>query len=481
MPTVYDELPYPGGSYTQTHPDRLATLGILFGMTPAPVESCRVLELGCGDGGNLIPMAFNLPGSSFTGIDLSATAISRGLELIAQLGLANIHIQQLDLMDMNTDSGEYDHIIAHGLYSWVPPVVRERVLETCKSQLAPNGVAFISYNAYPGGHLHDTVLEMMRFHTRHVTDAREKVRQSRELLEFLVEAHPENDVYRAILQAELQSCLERKPAFFYHDELAEHNHRFYFHEFVKDAARHGLQFLSEALLSNTGSNTFSQYDDLSREQYLDFLELRAFRQSLLCHAEIGLKRNLDPAPVTRLSAASEAQPVSSNPDIRSDAAEEFRHPRGGKTSTNHPLAKAAMLHLSRVWPQSVPFQELLQIARMLSERASSDDDSAWLSNSILKLYVARLVELHLYTPAFVTEVSERPLASALARAQMRTSQTLSNLRYGSVEIGDETARQLLLLLDGTRDRKQLLAKLQIMPEQLEINLKKLARLALLAT
>src|ERR1700730_8529631 len=172
MPTVYDELPYPGGSYTQTHPDRLATLGILFGMTPAPVESCRGLGLGCGDGGNLIPMAFNLPGSSFTGIDLSATAISRGLELITQLGLANIHIQQLDLMDMNTDSGEYDYIIAHGLYSCVPPVVRERVLETCKSQLAPNGVAFISYNAYPGGHLHDTVLEMMRFHTRHVTDAR---------------------------------------------------------------------------------------------------------------------------------------------------------------------------------------------------------------------------------------------------------------------------------------------------------------------
>src|SRR6202043_2707592 len=120
----------------------------------------------------------------------------------------------------------------------------------CKSQLAPNGVAFISYNAYPGGHLHDTVLEMMRFHTRHVTDAREKMRQSRELLEFLVEAHPENDVYRAILQSELQSCLERRPEFFYHDELAEHNHRFYFHEFVKDAARHGLQFLSEALLSN---------------------------------------------------------------------------------------------------------------------------------------------------------------------------------------------------------------------------------------
>ncbi len=199
MPTDYDELPYPGGSYTQTHPDRLATLAILFGMTPAPVERCRVLELGCGDGGNLIPMAFALPKSSFFGVDLAGTAISRGLELIGQLGLANIRLHQVNLIDMgdmSADSARYDYIIAHGLYSWVPPDVRERILEICKSQLAPNGVAFVSYNAYPGGHLHDTVREMMRFHTRHVTDAREKVRQARELLEFLVEAHPEQERLR---------------------------------------------------------------------------------------------------------------------------------------------------------------------------------------------------------------------------------------------------------------------------------------------
>ncbi len=271
--------------------------------------------------------------------------------------------------------------------------------------------------------------------------------------------------------------------------MGEHNHRFYFHEFVKDATRHGLQYLSEARLSTAEAKTFSQYDDLPREQYLDFLKLRVFRQSLLCHDDVGLKRSLDPAPVTKLSAASQVQPASSDPDIRSDAAEEFRHPRGGKMSTNHPLVKAAMLQLSRVWPQSVPFPELLQIARALSERdgaaegAPLAEDSAWLSDAILKLYVARLVKLHVHAPAFASEVSERPLGSALARAQIQNSRTVSNLLYGSVEIDDETARRLLSLLDGSRDRKQLLAELHadsITAEQLELDLKKLAKMALLA-
>src|SRR5437868_9160413 len=77
MQTAYDELPYLGAPFDQTHPDHLATLAILFGMTPAPVDRCSVLELGCGDGGNLIPMAFALPQSRFTGIDLAGSAIAR--------------------------------------------------------------------------------------------------------------------------------------------------------------------------------------------------------------------------------------------------------------------------------------------------------------------------------------------------------------------------------------------------------------------
>ena len=68
----YDILPYPCFPYPQTHPNRLAVMGILHGMSPASVESCRVLEIGCSEGANLIPMAYAIPGSEFVGFDRPA-------------------------------------------------------------------------------------------------------------------------------------------------------------------------------------------------------------------------------------------------------------------------------------------------------------------------------------------------------------------------------------------------------------------------
>src|SRR5258708_17235252 len=97
--TSYEEVPYQSHPLPQTHPDRLATMATLFGMAPAPITTCRVLELGCGDGGNLIPMAFGLPGSQFVGLDLSAGAIGRGQKCIDALGLKNITLQLLDVRD----------------------------------------------------------------------------------------------------------------------------------------------------------------------------------------------------------------------------------------------------------------------------------------------------------------------------------------------------------------------------------------------
>src|SRR5512133_2271473 len=98
--TPYDAVEYPTFPQAQTHPDRLATLATVFGMTPAPVERCRVLELGTGDAGNLIPMAFALPGSEFTGIDLAQAPIAAGSRVVEELGLRNIRLLAMDLMDV---------------------------------------------------------------------------------------------------------------------------------------------------------------------------------------------------------------------------------------------------------------------------------------------------------------------------------------------------------------------------------------------
>src|SRR5262245_22544912 len=121
--TSYDELPYSSRAFPYTHPDRLAVWAVLLGMTPRPVGSCRVLELGCGMGANLMPMAEQLPGSQFLGIDLSTRQIAAGKQIAAELGLTNIDFQALDILELGPSLGEFDYIICHGVYSWVPEPV----------------------------------------------------------------------------------------------------------------------------------------------------------------------------------------------------------------------------------------------------------------------------------------------------------------------------------------------------------------------
>jgi tRNA G46 methylase TrmB len=85
----YDTIQYPSLAFTHTHPDRLAAMAILHGLSPAPVENCRVLEIGCSDGGNLIPMAYAIPAAEFVGFDLAQAPIERGQARIRELGLKN--------------------------------------------------------------------------------------------------------------------------------------------------------------------------------------------------------------------------------------------------------------------------------------------------------------------------------------------------------------------------------------------------------
>jgi len=313
----YDAVPYPGRAFPQAHPNRLATMATLFGMKPAPVERCRVLELACGDGANLIPMAFGLPHSDFVGMDLAARPIARGQALVEALGLTNIRLLQLNLMDVTADLGVFDYIIAHGVYSWVPPAVQDKILAICKAHLAPQGVAYVSYNIYPGYHLQGLARDLMRFHVRTFLDPEEQVTEALAFLGFLAESQPEPDTYRTVLKQRLEDLLERPKHTVYHDELAEINLPVYFHRFVEHAGRHGMQFLSEATFSSMQDQAFpdrvreallalAQGDIVLKEQYLDFLKCRKFRQTLLCHQDVSLDRGVTPETVMGFFVASPA-------------------------------------------------------------------------------------------------------------------------------------------------------------------------------
>lgn len=471
---IYDEVPYPSLSFNVTHPDRLATLAVLLGMRPPPVEHCRVLELGCASGGNLIPMAHSLPESQFVGVDLSARQIAEGQAMLDEVGLENVSLKSADIRDLTPDFGQFDYIIAHGVYSWVPPEVQDKLLEICRQNLAPNGVAYVSYNTYPGWYMLIALREMMLWHTREVTDPMQQVAGARAFLEFLADSDPDAEnphpnFLKAYASYSKERLMPKTAAYLIHDELAEFNEPLYFYQFAERAARHGLRYLAEAdfqtmLASNLPSDvteTLRQMakDTITLEQYMDFLRNRTFRQTLLCHQHVELKGSPHPDLLAEFYVGAPALPVESEPDIHSVSVEEFRTGDGAVFSTEHPLTKAAIFYLGQIWPQSVPFKILVAEAHARLNTASENiaRDAQVLAASLLKAlaYSDNLVELRLSAPRFVLEITHRPVVSPVARFQAKTSVLVTNLRHERIELAGLSYR-LLPYLDGSQDRAALM-------------------------
>src|SRR4029078_8634050 len=122
-------------------------------------------------------MAYRSPHSQFVGIDLSRRAIESGRAMIGELGLANISLHHCNIMDVSEADGGFDYIVAHGVYSWVPQTVREKMLSILKRNLNPQGVAYVSYNALPGAHLRTWASSMMLYHVRNIGEPGARVSQ----------------------------------------------------------------------------------------------------------------------------------------------------------------------------------------------------------------------------------------------------------------------------------------------------------------
>ncbi len=464
--TSYDEVSYPGYSHAQTHPDQLATKATLFGMTPAPAERCRVLELGCGSGVNLASMALGLPASEFTGIDLAGTAIAHGKEMAAAVGLKNLRLETRSVLDIDRSFGEFDYIIAHGLYSWVPEPVREWILAICHANLAPNGVAYVSYNANPGGHFKLMLREMMQYHTRGFADPKERVHQSIALIKFLAESETKAESYRRFLQEEIENLLQRDPNNIFHDELGEVNSACTFQEFCDHARQHNLQYLAEGdyvLMQDSGFAPSVREalgklgrNRIAREQYLDFLSFRRFRQTLLCHSDHKLRFGMDPESLARFHVSFAAKPAAPEPLPDPNAPEKFIGDKDANVEVSNPLVKAALRILAEAWPRALPFADLISQARaelhLPAIAPGTDPDSLALFELFLQTYAPGLTTMHLHPLRFATRAGERPVASPLARWQARTHERLTNLCHTPVVLENPSGRHLLTLLDGTRDR-----------------------------
>jgi len=465
--TSYDEVPYSSTPFYSTQPDCLATMAALHGMMPEPADHCRVLELGCGRGGNLIPMALSLPKSRFVGIDLSRRQVADGRSVVETLGLSNIELRPMSILDIDEGFGRFDYIICHGVYSWVPDEVRNKILAICRQNLAPQGVAYVSYNTFPGWHMRAIVRDMLVYHVRGFVDAPTRLQQARAFLDVVGRSVQDGEgPYRSYLREEADTLRSEADSYLFHEHLEDVNAPLYFYQFAEQAAAHGLQYLEEAepapfkIPAEVLETIRQAGPDLIRgEQYLDFFRCRLFRRTLLCHEEVALERPPDPQTLRRCHVTTRLRPRAAEGEPSPGEAEKFETAKGTSLSTNNSFLRAAFHHLFKARPRSVPFETLWDAAwSSLGKAPAPGAETGLLAVPLLQCFMAGMVELNLQPPRFVMEVSERPLASPLARLQAQNSDRVTNLRHHIVPLND-LDRQVLQYLDGGHDRRSMLERL----------------------
>lgn len=475
----YDEIPYTSYPYERTHPDRLATVAALFGLSPAPPRSARVLELGCASGGNLLPMAAQLPDAELVGVDLSARQIEQGNEAIAAAGLTNATLHATDLTTVDESWGQFDYVICHGVMSWVDRSVQDRILALMGERLAPHGVGIVSYNTYPGWHLRQAVRQMMLFHVEQFADDGQRAEQAKALLQFVAQqglgdARGGNEAWADLMRREAELVSNLPADYLFHEHLEEHNTPLYFHEFEGRLDGHGLAYVGDADVATmtTGGlppDAAAQLNDISPdlvrlEQYLDFVRGRQFRSSLVCPRDAPLQRHLSGGLVTerfvscRGGSTTQVQSVDLSPGVT-----ELFVAGAATMRSDVPVTKAALHHLVTSFPRSVPFDGLLFQARQALRDAGVDPqpgDSDALGADVLRCYLGGGLHIRTEAPRCRFAISDMPLASPYARWQAGQLPYVTNALHVRVEL-DRAAARIVTLLDGTRDRAALVQALDV--------------------
>lgn len=456
----YQATPYPRRPVPLSHPDHLYVVGRLHGLAPTEVTRARVLELGCGTGGNLLPMAAMLPRGQFVGVDLSERQVEMGQAAARAANLDNVEFLSGDALQLGLEArGQpFDYIILHGLYSWVSREVQAALLPLCRRLLADNGVVYVSYNTYPGWHGRGLIRDLMLRAAAGLADPIERAARARAALDDLIGAYAQaDDGYAKLLAEEKARVDDMEDAFLLHDLLEVYNHPVYLDEFLARAAEADLQFISEANVAASRTENFSPEarrqltamdQTTMREQHIDFVLNRSFRQTLLAPGGTAVQRQIVPGWLPGLYLASPVRPMGQDPNGAPGEAF-FATPDGGRIGMTAPTAVAALNHLALIWPDFMAFEDL----------AARVGDAAIVAQLVIDLYPRNWLDLLPHAPAFTTRPGVWPMVTALARWQMRQGDFVTDLRHRNVTITDISTRQLLPYLDGQTDRDGLLPRI----------------------
>ena len=299
--TIYSELGYKSMPFPYTTPATLEAYAALVGVSAPNPKTARVLELGATYGGNIISQALFNPDATFVGIELSQEQVEKGNEVIANAGLTNVSLIQSDIASIGSEIGTFDYIIAHGVYSWVDDGVKEALLRLIDEHLAEDGIAYVSYNTYPGWHTMEEVRQLMMFSNRDKTqfNHKEKVLHGKTIGSIVGSQILKYDNLKernSKFLGALRSVMQKDEYYVGHDHLEPNNDPVYFYQFNDHLGAHNLAYLCDADLTLSMVRSFDAdiadtldklalNDHVAQEQYLDFMLDTTFRKSIICKAK----------------------------------------------------------------------------------------------------------------------------------------------------------------------------------------------------
>lgn len=464
-PTPYDLLPYDLTAFPQLHPSSLMAVGRLLGLRPVNPRRCRVLELACGYGGSLFAPAESFPESEFIGVDLSRRQIEAGRQIALAAGLSNLRLEVGDIAELDFGEEQFDLILCHGAFSWVPPVVQERLFALCRRHLTQEGIAYISYNCLPGWRLQANIRDSMRFHAGNQPSPDARVSQGLAFLQFLQDnQQPAGSPLQGLLAGQAAHLRGMPVNYLFHEYFGELNQPQYFHEFITQAAQHGLSFLGEAT-----PRSMSEYalqsplrlkldalasDPIRAEQYWDFLSNRSFRQTLLCRTDRAMKTS--PAPQALFSLYTSIALQADGTDGDSAAFLCSGHTR---VTTSHPLAKALFTELTRTGAFPTYLPALLRRIRHQNPLLEPSDPAALEPiHDLIESVLVKAGTFYTALPDLARNPTRKPRASRLSRVMAEQGPRVFSVLNHPITL-DNFSRRLIQYLDGETDRPTLVTRL----------------------
>lgn len=293
----YDDFLYVSKPFSNTCITSLMAKALIYGLDPVPVEDARVLELGSSCGGNIIPQALYNPTTTFTGIDLSPTQVKHGNELIESMGLKNITLLEKNIMDIDETFGTFDYIIVHGIWSWVPDVVKDKILNICSHNLSDRGIAYVSYNTYPGWKRLEQLRDIMLYSEKHAPNdsLQERTVYTKNVLKLIAETMKLDERSQQISDYKIKNInrvLQSNDYYVGHEYLEAINDPVYVSEFIERAQEQGCAYIGDETLNRSfitwldssvenNIRTLARDNFIDKEQYYDYVYDTQFRMALL--------------------------------------------------------------------------------------------------------------------------------------------------------------------------------------------------------